>query len=237
MLQQNLYLPDAAVKQEPISPRYGDLASPSAQHHRYTPSPNQMPASSISPNQLASTSMSLNIPIQQQHYDMGQQYPPSVSPLNANMLNLQYQTQANNQTHSNIPNASIFNEAVAAANFLNNNSQQTQPSEQRNIEDIFMNNNLNDMNQLDNVTHTNHDANLDTSSMNISSLLNLDSQNQINSSFLANDLTEFMCKLDNAPMVGGNQDIIPIMIDAMQTNQANPEEENMTDSFKNISIE
>lgn len=224
MQQQNLYLPDAAVKQEPISPRYGDLASPSAQHHRYTPSPNQLP----------STSMSLNIPVQQQHYDMGQQYPPTASPLNANMLNLQYQTQANNQTHSNIPNDSIFNEA--AANFLNNNSHQTQQTEQRNIEDIFMNNNLNNMNQLDNVTQTNHDGNLDTSSMNFSSLLNLDSQNQIDANFLSNDLSDIFRRLDNGPMVGENQDVIPIMIDAMQTNQANPEEPNMTETFKNISI-
>lgn len=226
MLQPNIYLPDA-VKQEPISPRYGDLSSPSPQHQRYTPSPNQLPTTTLPSNQLPSTSMSLNIPAPQSHYDMNN-YSANVSPNNANMLNVQYSTQANQ--HSNIPNASVFTEA---GHFLNNNSNPSHQTEQRNIEDIFMNNNLNNINPLDNVTNTNQVAEIDSSGMNISSLLNLDSQNQINSSFLSHDFSDILRKLDN----GDNQDAIPILIDAIQPNQEQPDEENMTDSFKNISIE
>lgn len=216
MQQQNfLLLPD--VKQEPRSPNYVDLANTSATSpppHRYTPSPNT----------LNSTSMSPNIPVQQ-HYDMGN-YIPSVSPLqNANMLNQQYSTQTTN------PNQFITNQTMVA---MNTNSNQCNQTEQRNIEDIFTNNNLDNINQFDNATNTNVECVSDNvSSMNISNLLDLDSQQQINSNLLfSNDLlSDLFNRLDN----GENQEAIPITINAIQTN--NMEEENMTDSFKQISIE
>lgn len=234
--QQNfLLLPDAAVKQEPLSPNYVDLAStsntPPPPNQRYTPSPNT----------LHSTSMSPNIPIQgisqQPQYDMGN-YIPSVSPLqNANILNQQYRPQTNNPNQFNIPNATMVN---AAVNFMNNNSNQSNQTEQRNIEDILTNNHLDNINQLDNVANTNNENVLDNvSSMNISSLLDLDSQQQINSNLLlTNDLLSDLIKnLDNGETGMENQGAIPITINAIQANNFGADEENMTDSFKQISIE
>lgn len=250
--QQNyLLLPDSAVKQEPRSPNYVDLASTSTTPpppQRYTPSPNTMHPLSISPN----------IPIQgmqqqqqQTQYDI-MNYLPTVSPLqNANnILNQQQfqpQTQAT-QHQFNIPNTTMVNVAV---NFMNNNPnnnnnninsiQSHHPTAQRNIEDILTNNNLTNMNQLDGMTTAGNVLDNDNNSMNISSLLDLDSQQQINSSnlLLSNDMLNDLIKnLDNGAMeTNENQGAIPITINAIETNNFDADEENMTDSFKQISIE
>lgn len=237
MQQQNyLLLPDAAVKQEPISPNYTST-SPTPPPQRYTPSPNPLYPASVSPN----------IPIQgipqQPQFDM-MGYIPSVSPLqNPNILNQQqYQTQQPNPNQFNIPNTNMVN---AAVNFLNNNNNninlnQNNQTEQRNIGDILTNNNLDNINQLDNIQNTNNENVLDNvSSMNISSLLDLDSQQQINTNDLglSNDLLNDLLKnIDNGGN-GTNQGITPMTINTIQTNTFEAEEENMTDSFKQISIE
>lgn len=165
MQQQNfLMLPDA-VKQEPTSPNY-TIASTSTTPpplKRYTPSPNPLNPTTISPNMQTQGVLP--------SFDMMGNYAPSISPLqNVNTLNQQqYQAQIN-QNQFNIPNANIVN---AAVNFLNNNNNTNQSNqmEQRNIGDILTNHNMN-LNQLDNVPNTHNDNVLD-SGMNISSLLNL----------------------------------------------------------------
>lgn len=231
MQQQNfLLLPDAAVKQEPVSPSYADLTNSSVSpppNKRYTPSPN--------PNSLHPTSISPNIPIQgishQQQFDM-MNYIPSVSPLqNANILNQPYQGQTN-QGQFHIPNATMVN---AAVNFMNTDQNHNNHTEQRNIEDILTNNNLDNINQLDNAPNPNNENVLESvSAMNISSLLDLDSQQQINTNeLLSNDLLNDLIKnLDNNENQGAN----PMTINAIQ-NTFDADEENMTDSFKQISIE
>lgn len=230
MQQQNyLLLPDA-VKQEPISPNYASTSPTPPPHQRYTPSPNPLHPASVSPN----------IPIQgipQSHFDMVGGYIPSVSPLqNPNILNQQqqqYQPQPN-QNQFNIPNTNIVN---AAVNFLNNNPNMNNQTEQRTIGDILTNNNLNNINQLDNIQNTNNENVLDNvSGMNISSLLDLDSQQQINTNELglSNDLLNDLLKnIDNGEP-GTNQ---AMTINTIQTNTFGADEENMTDSFKQISIE
>lgn len=214
--QQNyLQLPD--VKQEPISPNYGDLASSNTPPplQRFTPSPNIYNVNSFSPN----------IPIQAR-YDMGG-YIPSVSPLqHANLLNQPYQSPSN-QNQVNITNA-MDN---AAINFFNNNQNPNlnNQTEQRNLGDILANN-LNNINCLNNIPTTNNDDNgMENVSMNISSLLDLDSQQHINTSeLLSSDVfNDIMKNLDN----GGNG------ANAIQNNNVEADEENMTDSFKAISIE
>lgn len=245
--QNYLLLPDAAVKQEPRSPNYVDLLNtsttpppPASSSQRYTPSPNPLHTHSISPN----------IPVQgMQQYDM-LNYIPTVSPLqNANLLNQQYQQQPQPQgaqNQFNIPNTIMVN---AAVNFMNttttanNSNTSTQnhlnPNEQRNIEDILTNNNLTNMNQLDGMTNAENVLDND-SSMNISSLLDLDSQQQINSSnlLLSNDMLNDLIKnLDNGMDQSQNQGAIPITINSIETNNLDADEENMTDSFKQISIE
>lgn len=190
---------------------------------------------------------------QQTQYDM-MNYIPSVSPLqNANILNnQQYQQPPQNaQNQFNIPNTIMVNAAVnfmsntnttLANNNDNNNSPQhhLNPAEQRNIEDILTNNNLTNMNQLDGMANADNVLDND-SSMNISSLLDLDSQQQINSSnlLLSNDMLNDLIKnLDNGMETSQNQGAIPITINAIETNNLDAdEEENMTDSFKQISIE
>lgn len=250
MQQQKNYLllPDSAVKQEPRSPNYVDLASTSTTPpppHRYTPSPNTMHPHSISPN----------IPVhgmqQQTQYDI-MTFLPSVATLqNANNILNQQQQQYQPQTQAtqhqfNIPNTTMVNVAV---NFMNNNpnnnninsTQSHHPTEQRNIEDILTNNNLTNMNQLDGMTNAGNVLDNDNNSMNISSLLDLDSQQQINSNLLlSNDmLSDLIKNLDNggAMETNENQGAIPITINAIETNNFDADEENMTDSFKQISIE
>lgn len=209
-------------------------------------------------------SISPNIPIQgmQQQPQQQQQtqfdilnYLPTVSPLqNANILNqpqqqqfIQPQTQAT-QHQFNIPNTTMVNVAV---NFMNNNPnnnnnninsiQPLHQSEQRNIEDILTNNNLTNMNQLDGMANAGNALDNENNSMNISSLLDLDSQQQINSSnlLLSNDMLNDLIKnLDNGAMdTNENQGAIPITINAIETNNLDADEENMTDSFKKISFE
>lgn len=126
----------------------------------------------------------------------------------------------------------------------NNNINSTQshlPTEQRNIADILTNNNLTNMNQLDGMTNGANVLDNENNSMNISSLLDLDSQQQINSSnlLLSNDMLNDLIKnLDNGAMdTNENQGAIPITINAIETNNFDADEENMTDSFKQISIE
>lgn len=172
-------------------------------------------------------------------------YLPSVSPLqDANILNQQqYQTQPN-PNQFNIPNTSMVN---AAVNFLNNNNNnnnanQNNQCEQRNLGEILTNNNLDNINQLDNIQNTNNENVLDNvSGMNISSLLDLDSQQQINTNELglSNDLLNDLLKnIGNSDTVGTNQGTItPMTINTIQTNTFEADEENMTDSFKQISIE
>lgn len=178
---------------------------------------------------------------------------PTVSPLqNANnILNQQQQQQFQPQTQAtqhqfNIPNTTMVN---ATVNFMNNNPnnnninsiQNHHPTEQRNIEDILTNNNLTNMNQLDGMANAGNVLDNDNNSMNISSLLDLDSQQQINSSnlLLSNDMLNDLIKnLDNGAMdTNENQGAIPITINAIETNNFDADEENMTDSFKQISIE
>lgn len=210
-------LPD--VKQEPRSPNYGDLANTTPPHQRYTPSPNPLHPISISPN----------IPM------MG--YAASVSPLqNANILNQQqYQTQPN-QNQFNIPNTNMVN---ATVNFLNNIPNQTNQTEQRTIGEILANNNLNNLNQLDSVPNTNNENVLENvSGMNISSLLDLDSQQHINTNDLgiSNDVLNDLLKNLDADGTN-NQNGAPMIVNTIQTNTFGADEENMTDSFKQISIE
>lgn len=215
--QQHNYLQLPDVKQEPISPNYGDLASSNTPPppQRFTPSPNMYNVNSFSPN----------IPIQAR-YDMGG-YIPSVSPLqHANLLNQPYQSPSN-QNQGNITNA-MDN---AAINFFNNNQNPNlnNQTEQRNLGDILANN-LDNINCLNNIPSTNNNDNaLENVSMNISSLLDLDSQQHINTSeLLASDVfNDIMQNLDN----GGNG------ANAIQNNNVEADEENMTDSFKAISIE
>lgn len=246
--QQNyLLLPDSAVKQEPRSPNYVDLASASTTPpppHRYTPSPNTLHPHSISPN----------IPVQgmqqqqQTQYDI-LNYLPTISTLqqNVNILNQQqYQTQTQATQHQfNIPNTTMVNVAV---NFLNNNpnninsTQPHHPAEQRNIADVLTNNHLTNMNQLDGMTNAGNVLDNDNvNDVNISSLLDLDSQQQINSSnlLMSNDmLSDLFKNLDNGTMdTNENQGGIPSTINAIQTNNFDANEENMTDSFNKISIE
>lgn len=232
MQQQNfLLLPDAAVKQEPASPNYADLTNTSPTPpppQRYTPSPNPLHQTSISPHN----------PIQgishQSQFDM-MSYIPSVSPLqNANMLNQPYQGQTN-QGQFLIPNATMVN---AAVNFLNTDQNHNHQTEQRNIEDILTNNNLDNINQLDNAPNPNNESVLESvSGMNISSLLDLDSQQQINTNeLLSNDLLNDLIKnLDNGEN-NDNPGMNPLTINTIQ-NTFDADEENMTDSFKQISIE
>ncbi|XP_055309585.1 embryonic polarity protein dorsal-like isoform X6 [Sitodiplosis mosellana] len=229
--QQNnvnyLLLPDTAVKQEPISPNYASTSPTPPPPQRYTPSPNPLHPASVSPN----------IPIQgipqQSHFDMMGGYIPSVSPLqNTNILNQQqYQTQPN-QNQFNIPNTSLVN---AAVNFLNNNPNQTNQTDQRNLGNILANNNLDNINQLDN----NENVLDNVSGMNISSLLDLDSQQQINTNELglSNDLLNDLLKNIGNSDTGTNQGITQMTINTIQTNTFEADEENMTDSFKQISIE
>lgn len=233
MQQQNyLMLPDAAaVKQEPISPKFDLTTTTPPPSQRYTPSPNPLPSTSFSPDiQMQSVS-------HQPQCDMMSNIP-SVSPLqHANNILInnqqQYQTQTQQSFQYNIPNTTMTNTAV---NFLNNNNQ----IEQRNIDDILANNNnLDNLNQFNNLQTTNNGNNeLDSvSGMNISSLLDLDSQQQINTNELgiSNDLLNDLLKnIGNGDV---NQCTTPMAINAIQTNNFEADEDNMTDSFKQISIE
>lgn len=205
-------------------------------------------------------SISPNIPIQGMQQQQQTQFDilnflPTVSPLqNVNILNqpqqqqqqfIQPQTQAT-QHQFNIPNTTMVNVAV---NFMNNNPnnnninsiQPLHQTEQRNIEDILTNNNLTNMNQLDGMANAGNALDNENNSMNISSLLDLDSQQQINSSnlLISNDMLNDLIKnLDNGAMdTNENQGAIPITINAIETNNLDADEENMTDSFKKISFE
>lgn len=219
-----LLMPD--VKQEPVSPKYADLTSttppPAQASQRYTPSPNPLNPS-ISP---------ANIPIVGDA--MG--YIPSISPLqNANIPIQQYQTQSN-QNQFNIPNTNMV---TATMNFLNQN-------EQKNVNNILPNNNLdnlnqldNRINQLDNTQNNNNDNILDNvSGMNISSLLDLDSQQQINTNDL--DMISDLLIFGNGSETATNQTNqanTPMTINAIQSNTFDDEEENMTDSFKQFTLQ
>lgn len=237
--QQNyLLLPD--VKQEPRSPNYVNLASTSTTPpppQRFTPSPNY--PHSISPNIPVLGIQQQQQPQLQTQYD-AMNFIPTVPTLQQNANDIlnpqQYQPQMQAPQHQfNIPNTTMVNVAV---NFMNpnpnNNINSTQPHhpvEQRNIEDILTNNNLTNMNQLDGMTNAGNILDNDNNSMNINSLLDLDSHNQINSSnlMLSNDtFNDLMNNLDNG---------IPITINAIQTTNMDADEDNMTDSFKQISIE
>lgn len=169
-------------------------------------------------------------------------YIPSVSPLQNpnNILNQQqYQTQSN-QNQFNIPNTSMVNAAVNFLNNVNNNNNnpnQNNQSDQRNLGDILTNNNLDNINQLDNIQNTNNENVLENvSGMNISSLLDLDSQQQINTNELglSNDLLNDLLKNIGNGETGTNP---PMTINTIQTNTFEADEDNMTDSFKQISIE
>ncbi|XP_031634874.1 embryonic polarity protein dorsal isoform X2 [Contarinia nasturtii] len=215
-----LLMPD--VKQEPVSPKYVDSTTTTTTPpppHRYTPSPNPL-----------NPSLSPNIPGDM----MG--YIPSVSPLqNANILNpQQYQTQSNHNQF-NIPNTSMV---TATINFLTNNQ-----TEQKNVTNILPNNNLDNLNQLDNrinqldtAQNENNENILDNvSGMNISSFLDLDSQQQINTNDL--DMISDLLSFGNGTETAANQSNTPMTINAIQSNTFGDEEENMTDSFKQFSLQ
>lgn len=241
-MQQQNYLQFPDVKQEPISPHYdvacSSITPPPPQ--RYTPSPNMLHANSFTPN----------IPIQgvsqQTHFEMVG-YIPSVSPLQqTNILNQPYQSPPNqnhnpNQNQINIQNI-MGNADMHFLNNNNNNNNNHNPNlnnqtEQSNLGDVLTNN-LDNINCLNNITNTTNQDNA-MESMNISSLLDLDSQQQINTSeLMSNDLlNDFIKNLDNG---GNGANETPLNVNAMQTNNidaAADEEENMTDSFKQFSIE
>lgn len=207
-------VPDASIKQEPVSPNFSASTNPSSPqgNQRYTPSPNTILPSSLSPN-IAMT-------IHQQQYDMMSSIP-SVSPLqNSNIVNQQYTLpQSNNFNQFNIPNDFINN------NNLNHGNQMEQNNT---IEQILVSNNLgniNQINQLDNNNITNTNNNALDSDININNLLDMDSQQQINS----NDLSGILRYLDNNN--GTN---------APQQTAAHPnvfDEDNMSDSFNHITID
>lgn len=228
----HLLLPDTSIKQEPISPQYRDInittTPPPAMQQRYTPSPNQG---------LLPTSLSPNMPMQniqnQQHPAM-MGYMPSVSPLQNNMIDMQFQQQLN-QNQFNIPMNCMAPDLPT--NLPNQNNQM---NNQADIQNVLANNNLGQINELDDVTNANNNP-LDSGNMNISSLLNLDSQ-QINTTELSG-LSGIMDYLVNAADGGDQQQqqlqatIIPVkQIQTGQDASFQVEEENMSDSFKQISI-
>lgn len=246
-MQQQNYLQFPDIKQEPISPHY-DMACSSITPpppQRYTPSPNMLHANSFTPN----------IPIQgvsqQPHYEMVG-YIPSVSPLQqTNILNQPYQSPPN-QNHNPNPNQINIQNIMgnAGINFLNNNNNNNNnnnhnqnlnnQTEQRNLGDVLTNN-LDNINCLNNVTSTtNEDNAMESVSMNISSLLDLDSQQQINTSDLIMSTDMLNDIMKNLANEGNGANQTPLNVNVMQTNNidaAADEEENMTDSFKQFSIE
>lgn len=196
----NLLVPDASIKQEPVSPNFLASTNPSSPqgNQRFTPSPNTLLPSSLSPNIPGMTT-------HQQQYAMG--YMPSVSPLqNSNILNQQFTIpQSNNLNQFNITNDFVNNNNLHGGNQMDQNNT---------IEQILVNNNLgniNQINQLDNNNITNTNNNALDSDINISNLLDMDSQQQINS----NDFSSLL----------------------RLTNNFDVDEDNMSDSFKHITID
>lgn len=177
--------------------------------HRFTPSPNPMLPTSVLPN------------MQTMMYNV-----PSVSPLqNPNILNQQCQPQASTAqfTMTNNP----MDDFLISTGNKNIQMDQT----------MLSNNNLNNLNQLDQTT-TAQGNDLDSyGNVNLSSLLDLDSQQQIstNDTNGFSGLLQYINNLENAE--NNAQQVIPIQVQTIQPDTFNMEEENMTDSFKQFSIE
>lgn len=214
----NLLVPvtDASIKQEPVSPNFAASTNPSSPqgNQRYTPSPHTLLPPSLSPN--------IGMTIHQQQYDI-MNFIPSVSPLhNSNIVNQPYTLpQSNNLNQFNIPN-----------DFINNNdlNQCNQMEQNNTIEQILVSANLgniNQINQLDNNNTTNANNNALDSDINISSLLDMDSQQQINS----NDFSGLLRLIDNNNGTNAPQQT------STHTNVFDVDEDNMSDSFKHITID